>query len=98
MEQNNPPIRAVYYVEVKEVVSRTYMVRADSRAEALRIMNHEQEVNETHHHYEFDRDNTYNVCEYDGSYQWHRSFKPTIDRAELQVFNVEHQEYQPVRT
>lgn len=83
--------RRVYYVEVKEVISRTYQVVAHSGAEALRIMNDDEYElrQETHVQWEFDLDRGYNLCEVDGGYQWHKTYAPTVDHVEWQVTNDE---------
>ena len=70
-------IRTVYEVEVKEIVSRSYYVVARTKSEAIR--NYEDNCQECQSEYDFTRLNSdLEVCEIDGSIQWHKSFKPTV--------------------
>ena len=74
---SQPERRTVYVVEVKEVTSRSYLVIANSQKEALETYENEPDLNDE---WSFGRENNQEkVCEIDGSFQWHRDFKPTVD-------------------
>ena len=74
---SQPERRTVYVVEVKEVVSRSYYVVANSKKEALETYQEEPDCSSE---WDFHRENSdEKVCEIDGANGWHRDFKPTVD-------------------
>jgi len=74
---NLPKERTVYVLEVKEVISRSYYVLANSKREAIKNF---ELGDETDDEYYFNEDNSnIKVCQIDGSDQWHKTFKPTVD-------------------
>lgn len=74
---NLPKERTVYVLEVKEVISKSYYVVANSKSEAIRNYYNATSLD---FEYEFNRvDSENKVCEVDGSHQYHKTFKPTVD-------------------
>ena len=82
--------RKVWVFELKEVVSHDFEVVANSKAEALRLL----EIHQHDHAYDADEFNAetsdYVVHRIDGSHQWHKDMKPTIiDKYEQELVTKE---------
>jgi len=70
--------RKVWVFELKEVISHDFEVIANSKAEALRLLE-ENQHDHAWHQDEFNAEGTnYVVHKVDGSHQWHKDMAPKL--------------------
>ena len=93
---SQPERRTVYVVQVKEVISYSYYVIADTQKEALEIFENEEPSDWDG---ELEKEDSQGAYKIDGSFFPHNEYKPTIEHKFVQELKkyTRWGDYQPLR-